>query len=98
MRDPAKEQAQQIAERQAAQAVSLQAASKAAATVLETPAGRELFDYLAKKYHLRGRSFLTASSHAASCPFAAASRDGEKAVLNHVYDLARNFDPNTVIP
>lgn len=98
MRDPAKEHERTRGEQQTARLAALDSAAKAAATVLETPAGRELFAYLARKYHLRGRAFLSANTNSPACPYAAAVRDGEKAPIMHVYDLARIFDENIPIP
>lgn len=98
MRDPRQEhEASREAVREAAEAVKARAA-KAALAVLQSDDGRELFEYLAKKYHLRGRAFLSPQIHAPCCPYAAATRDGEKSILNHVYDLARALDSEIRIP
>lgn len=66
--------------------------------VLKSENGRELFEYLSRKFHLRGRAFLTMDVRGTACPFAAATRDGEKAVLWHLIDLARIEDPEFPIP
>jgi len=69
-----------------------------AEAVLKSKDGKELFGYLARKYHLRGRCFLSSDARAPVCPYAAATRDGEKAVLQHLIDLAREADPDFPIP
>lgn len=98
MRDPrAEHAATREAVDEATKAARARAAT-AALAVLKTDDGRELFGYLAKKFHLRGRSFLTTGVNAGSCPYAAAVRDGEKAAIMHVFDLARLLDEQIPIP
>jgi hypothetical protein len=98
LRDPAKEHEAARAEAAAARQELQQRVGAAAARVLATDDGKVLFEYLAGRFHLRGRSFLAAANHAGACPYAAAVRDGEKAALMHVYDLARLADETILIP
>lgn len=98
MRDPRKEHEERQEAVEIAAKAARERAAKAALAVLTTDNGRELFAYLAKKFHLRGRCFVGASVHSPCCPYAAATRDGEKAVIHHVYDLARALDETIPIP
>ncbi len=98
LRDPIKER--QDAEEAQRLARDLEKARMAelAAKVLKSEDGAALFGYLCRKYHLHGRSFLSADARSACCPFAAATRDGEKEPLRHLIQLARVADPQFFIP
>lgn len=69
-----------------------------AESVLKSKDGKELFAYLARRFHLHGRCFLSTDARSPVCPYAAATRDGEKTVLWHVLELAREADPEFPIP
>lgn len=98
MRDPREEHESKMRALQEAREAAKARAAENAAAILKTDAGRELFEYLARKFHLRGRAFMSASHDSPACPYAAASRDGERAVINHVFDLARTINPEVPIP
>jgi hypothetical protein len=66
--------------------------------VFKTAAGRELLEHLCVKFHLRGRAFIAPDSRSPACPYAAATRDGEKAPLHYLIELARAADPKFFIP
>ena len=93
-------EAQEEAKRQLLEARSVEHARLAeiAAEVLKTKDGKALFDHLAYHFRLRGRSFKSENVTSAACPYAAAVRDGEKAVMHYVYNLARAADPTIPIP
>ena len=69
-----------------------------AASVLSSDGGKELFGYLARRFHLHGRCFLSTDARSPVCPYAAATRDGEKTVLWHLLELAREANPEFPIP
>ena len=98
MRNPVEEanRAREAAEKE--RKAALDRAADLALAVLRSDDGRELFEYLARRVHLRGRSFLSPNAITPACPYAAASRDGEKAAIMHVYDLARMKDADIPIP
>lgn len=98
MRDPIKEREDKEQARRAELEAEQARAVDLADEVLKTPAGRELFEHLCKKYHLHGRAFLTPDARASACPYAAASRDGERAPLWYLIKLARAADPKFPIP
>lgn len=98
MRDPVKERKDvEEAVKQAREAERKRAVDLAD-EVFKTPAGRELLEHLCRKYHLRGRVFLCPERGLPTCPYAAATRDGEKAPLHYLIDLARVADPKFLIP
>lgn len=98
MRDPAREREVEVERiRLAKEAERLRMAEKAEA-VFKTKDGAELLEYLCRKYHIRGRSFLNDGARTPCCPYAAATRDGEKAAIWHLIDLARIADPEFPIP
>jgi hypothetical protein len=98
MRDPAREREQAAAAIQIAREAERQRLAAVALRILNSEDGVELLGYLSKKFHLRGRSFLSLDARSACCPYAAATRDGEKAVIWHLIELARLADPEFLIP
>ena len=94
LRDPAAEYREKLEAATARREVERQRAGKLAAEVLSTEAGKELFEYLSRRYHLAGRSFLTPDAKGPACPYAAAQRDGEKAILWELVRMARLADPD----
>jgi hypothetical protein len=98
MRDPVKEAKDaELAIRRAREA-ERQRAVDLADEVFKTPAGRELLEHLCRKFHLRGRAFISSDSRSQACPYAAATRDGEKVPLHYLIELARAADPKFFIP
>jgi hypothetical protein len=69
-----------------------------AQAVLSSKDGKELFGYLVRRFHLHGRCFLSTDARSPVCPYAAATRDGEKTVLWHLLELAREANPEFPIP
>lgn len=98
LRDPAKEREEAAEAQRKARETERARMGELAEAVLKSKDGKELFAYLAKKYHLHGRCFLSTDARSPVCPYAAATRDGEKSVLWHLLELAREADPQFPIP
>ncbi len=98
MRDPAKEREEAAERLKREREAEWQRMAECAEVVLKTKEGKALFGYLCKRFHLHGKSFVAADVRSSACPYAAASRDGEKSVLWHLIDLARASDPDFPIP
>jgi hypothetical protein len=98
IRDPEQTHREAVERARQEREVERQRAVDLADEVFKTPAGRELLEHLCRKYHLHGRVFLTSEARASACPYAAAARDGEKAPLWYLIDLARAADPKFSIP
>jgi len=98
MRDPVAENREAAEKRAKEREAERQRAVDLADAVFKTPDGRELLEHLCKKFHLHGRAFLTLDARAPACPYAAATRDGEKAPLWYLIELARAADPKFLIP
>ena len=98
MRDPVKENREREDARGEELKRKRERAVNVADAVFKTDDGRELLGYLCEKFHLHGRAFLSGDVRAPACPFTAATRDGERAVLWHLISLARETDPKFPIP
>lgn len=98
MRDPVREREEAAEAIRIAREAEKSRMAELTARVLKTEDGSELFGYLCRKYHLHGRSFLTADAKSPCCPYAAATRDGEKEPLRHLIALARLAEPSFFIP
>lgn len=98
MRDPVKEHREAGEAVAKAREIERQRMAELAAGILKSDNGKELFAYLCRKYHFHGRNFLQTDARSACCPFAAATRDGEKEPLRHLIALARLVDPLFPIP
>ena len=98
MRDPVREANEAAEAVRKAREAERQRAVDLAEEVFKTDAGRELLEHICKKFHLRGRVFLTGDARGPACPYAAATRDGEKAPLWYLIELARSADPKFLIP
>ena len=98
MRDPVKEHREREETRRDELKQKRERAANVAEAVFKTDDGRELLAYLCEKFHLHGRVFMTSDVRSPACPFAAATRDGERAVLWHLIGLARETDPKFPIP
>lgn len=98
LRDPVKEREEQAEARRVAREAEKARAVDLADEVFKTDAGRELLEHLCRKFHLHGRAFLTAEASGPACPYAAATRDGERAPLWYIIDLCRAADPKFPIP
>lgn len=97
MRDPRAEYEAKLEAQKATREEERKAAGKLALEVLKSQAGAELFEHLARRYHLAGRCFLTADAKGAADPIAAAIRDGEKSILWELVRLARLADPDFTV-
>jgi len=97
LRDPATEYREKQEALKAQREEDRANAAKLALAVLKSESGGELFVYLARRYHLAGRSFLTLDAKGAADPCAAAVRDGEKSVLWELVKLATLADPDFTV-
>lgn len=68
-----------------------------AASVLKTEDGKELLSYLIKRFDLTGRVFIAGDKNEVNA-LRAAIRDGERACVRHLIDLARKADKDFPIP
>jgi hypothetical protein len=71
--------------------------AQVALAVLRTDDGRELLAHLVKRFDLTGRTFLSGDKGEVNA-LRAAIRDGERAVVRHLIDLARKADKDFPIP
>lgn len=63
------------------------------AAVFSTDDGREMLEYLVKRFDLAGRTFLPIGERGEINALRAAVRDGERAVIAHLLALARAANP-----
>lgn len=98
MRDPVKEHREREEARREELKQKRERAVNVAEAVFQTADGIELLTYLCDKFHLHGRAFLSGDARAPACPYTAATRDGERAVLWHLIELARETHPKFPIP
>ena len=71
--------------------------SQTALAVLRTEDGKELLVHLVKRFDLTGRTFMAGDKGEVNA-LRAAIRDGERAVVRHLIDLARKADKDFPIP
>lgn len=70
---------------------------QAAAAMFSTDEGRELLGYLAARFDVLGRTFL-ATDRGEVNAIRAGIRDGERAVVNHLFHLIRKAKPDFSLP
>jgi hypothetical protein len=68
-----------------------------ALAVLRTDDGRELLAHLVKRFDLSGRTFMAGEKGEVNA-LRAAIRDGERAAVRYLIDLARRADKDFSIP
>lgn len=78
-------------------AIELDRTAQLAAAVFDTENGRELLGYLAKRYDLLGRVFIPSDRGDVNA-LRAATRDGERAVVNHLLKLVRKANEKFPFP
>ena len=71
----------------------LEILSQTAAAVISSEAGQELLAHLWKRFDIEGRTFIPCGERGDVNTIRAAIRDGERAAIKYIFDLARKANP-----
>lgn len=72
--------------------------SQTANEVLTSGSGSELLSHLWKRFDVEGRSFIPSTDRGEVNTIRAAIRDGERAAIKYIFDLARKANPDLPHP